>query len=80
MKENFLIAKDALNKIGIVRVCSDFYIAPKPKGHRYFVKSPASVDKHWSMCLYPNTWRNRPFKAVGDYLQYSLRKEPLCAI
>ena len=54
MKEDFEFAKQQLNQIGIVQVCRDFYIEPKLKSYRYFVKSPASADKHWSLCLYPD--------------------------
>lgn len=52
MKENFIELLEQLQPIGIVRVCSDFYMPPN---HKYFVKSPATSDKHHSMRLYPAT-------------------------
>lgn len=61
MKEDFRIAKEELNQIGIVRVCKDFYIEPQLKSYRYFVKSPVSADKHWSLCLYPSDNRFTDF-------------------
>lgn len=66
MKEDFRIAKEELNRIGIVRVCRDFYIEPQLKSYRYFVKSPVAADKHWSMCLYPSDNRFTDF-SNGNY-------------
>lgn len=54
MKRDFERAKEELNQIGIVQVCRDFYIEPQFKSYKYFVKSPVSADKHWSLCLYPD--------------------------
>lgn len=52
MKENFIGLLEQLQPIGIIRVCSDFYLRPNAKG---FVKSPATPDKTSSMKLYPAT-------------------------
>lgn len=52
MREDFKEKIEELNKIGIVRVCADFYQRPNS---RLFVKSPATQDKHFSMRLYPAT-------------------------
>jgi len=57
VKEDFLEVGEKLNRIGIVRVSSDFYLEPKRKGSNFFVKSPATHDKTWSLCLYANSNR-----------------------
>lgn len=66
MKQDFERAKEELNRIGIVQVCKDFYSEPQLKSCRYFVKSPVSADKHWSMCLYPSDNRFTDF-SNGNY-------------
>lgn len=55
MKQNFLTMKEKLDQFGILRISTDFYLAPKRRGVNFFVKSPVSNDKHWSLCLYPST-------------------------
>ncbi len=57
MKEDFLEVGEELNRIGIIRVAADFYLEPKRKGSNFFVKSPATHDKTWSLCLYANSNR-----------------------
>lgn len=57
MKQDFLLAKEELSKIGIKRVAADFYQEPRRKGCCYFVKSPATHDKTASLALYPNSNR-----------------------
>ncbi len=52
MREDFREKIGDLNQIGIVRVCTDFYMQPN---NRLFVKSPISQDKNYSMKLYPAT-------------------------
>lgn len=51
MKEDFQTIKEQLP--GICRIASDFYQQPKRRGAHYFIKSPISHDKTWSLCLYP---------------------------
>lgn len=51
-REDFREKIEELNRIGIIKVCNDFYHAPNS---RLFVKSPATSDKSWSMKLYPAT-------------------------
>lgn len=51
MKEDFQSIKEQLP--GILKISSDFYQQPKKRGSYYFIKSPASHDKTWSLCLYP---------------------------
>lgn len=51
-REDFREKIEELNRIGIVKVCTDFHHAPNNK---LFVKSPATSDKSWSMKLYPAT-------------------------
>lgn len=51
MKEDFQTIKEQLP--GIIKIASDFYQQPKKRGVYYFVKSPISHDKTWSLCLYP---------------------------
>lgn len=57
MKADFLIAKEELAGIGILRVCTDFYSEPKQRGSVFFVKSPATHDKTASLAIYPSTNR-----------------------
>jgi len=52
MKQDFMLAKEELSQIGIVRVAADFYIEPKKRGSVFFVKSPATHDKTASLALY----------------------------
>lgn len=51
-KEDFKEKIEELNRIGIVRVCTDFHHAPNS---HLFVKSLATNDKNWSIKLYPAT-------------------------
>ncbi len=51
MKKDFQIIKEQLPPI--LQVASDFYQRPKRRGSCYFVKSPVSHDKTWSLALYP---------------------------
>lgn len=51
MKEVFQTTKERLP--GICKITSDFYQQPKKRGSYFFVKSPISHDKTWSLCLYP---------------------------
>lgn len=53
MKSDFAVIKQQLP--GICQIASDFYMRPKRVGSRYFVKSPASNDRNWSLCLFPST-------------------------
>ncbi len=53
MKETFEEANEQLNRIGICRISTELYLEPKKRGSLYFVKSPISNDRHWSLCLYP---------------------------
>ena len=41
--------------IDILQISRDFYMVPTKKGNVWFVKSPVSVDKTWSLLLYPDT-------------------------
>lgn len=54
MKQEFAEVKEALDRIGIVKICTDFYREPRRRGSRFFVKSPVMPDKTWSCALYPN--------------------------
>lgn len=51
MKEDFQTIKEQLP--GICKIASDFYQQPKKRGSHYFIKSPVSHDKTWSLALYP---------------------------
>lgn len=53
MKEDFQTIKEQLP--GILKIASDFYGQPKKRGSHYFVKSPSSNDRTWSLCLYPSS-------------------------
>lgn len=66
MKQDFMLAKEELSQIGIVRVAADFYTEPKKRGSVFFVKSPATHDKTASLALYPNSNRFTDF-ANGNY-------------
>ncbi len=66
MKQDFRLAREELNSIGILRVSTDFYARPKRKGSCYFVKSPKSADKHDSMALYPGSNRFVDFANGGE--------------
>lgn len=57
MKRDFVLAKEELSQIGILRIATDFYSEPKRKGSCYFVKSPETHDKTASLALYPNSNR-----------------------
>lgn len=57
MKQDFVLAKEELSQIGILRVSADLYAEPKRKGTVYFVRSPQTTDKTASLALYPNTNR-----------------------
>ena len=57
MKSDFVLAKEELSRIGIVRICRDFYIEPKRRGRVYMVRSPAGSDKTPSLALYPRNNR-----------------------
>lgn len=65
MKEDFTHAKEELQRIGIKRVAADFYAEPKRKGSVFFVKSPATTDKHESLALYPGSNRFVDFANGG---------------
>lgn len=65
MKEDFEMAREELSGIGILRVASDFYMEPRRKGSTYFVKSPKSADKHWSLALFPQNNRYCDFSNAG---------------
>lgn len=54
MRSDFASTNIELCQIGIVNVCRDTYMQPKRRGANYFVKSPVSTDKTWSLCLYPS--------------------------
>ncbi|MCI8724685.1 MAG: hypothetical protein HFG66_00900 [Hungatella sp.] len=41
--------------IDILQISRDFYMVPTKKGNVWFVKSPVSVDKTWSLLLNPDT-------------------------
>lgn len=66
MKSDFTIAKEELNRIGIMKICLDFYIEPKKKGSVFFTKSPSTSDKTFSLALYPSSNRFCDF-ANGNY-------------
>lgn len=52
MKQDFIAIKQQLPSI--CQIANDFYLVPKRRGVNYFVKSPVSNDKTWSLCrLYP---------------------------
>lgn len=71
MKEDFLRVKQELSNIGIVRVASDFYMTPKRKGARMFVKSPANHDSDWSLCLFANnTFKDFSDGRAGDVIGF----------
>lgn len=57
MRADFKLAIPDLNRIGIVRVSTDFYAEPKRKGSVFFVKSPATHDRTASLAIYPNSNR-----------------------
>ena len=65
MKEDFELAKKELDRIGIVRISCDFYMEPKLKSYRYFVKSPHSEDRHWSCVLWTSNNRFTDFSNGG---------------
>lgn len=66
MKSDFLLAREELSSIGILKVCGDLYMRPKRKGSCHFVKSPKSADKHESMALYPTSNRFVDFANGGQ--------------
>lgn len=66
MKQDFIFAKEELQRIGIIRVSMDFYTEPKRKGSTFFVKSPAGTDRTASLALFPNSNRFTDF-ANGNY-------------
>lgn len=73
MKSDFMLAKEELGRIGIIRVAADFYSEPKRKGSVFFVKSPVTHDKTASLALYPNTNRFCDFAnggASGDCISF----------
>ncbi len=43
------------NGIDILQVSRDLYVSPVKRGTTWFVKSPASSDKTWSLALKPET-------------------------
>ena len=55
MKSDFTVAKEELNRIGIIKICSDFYIEPKQRGSIFFTKSPSTPDKTFSLALYSSS-------------------------
>lgn len=57
MKEDFVRIREELNQIGIRRIAADFYLEPKKKGSNFFVKSPVTHDKTWSLALYTGSNR-----------------------
>ena len=57
MKKDFVVAKEELDIIGIVKISQDFYLKPEKRGSCYFVRSPVTHDKTASLALYPNTNR-----------------------
>lgn len=61
MKSDFTVAKEELNRIGIIKICSDFYIEPKKKGSIFFTKSPSTPDKTFSLALYSSSNRFTDF-------------------
>lgn len=71
MKEDFIAVKQQLPEI--CQVASDFYLTPKRRGANYFVKSPVSNDKTWSLCLYPANNRYCDFAGgnhSGDIISF----------
>lgn len=63
MKEDFTTIKKQLP--GICRIASDFYFTPRRNGSNFFVKSPITHDKTWSLCLYPSNNRFCDFANGG---------------
>lgn len=63
MREDFQTIKEQLP--GICKIASDFYLTPKRKGSVFFVKSPATADKHESLALYPGSNRFVDFANGG---------------
>ena len=73
MKQDFSFTNEELNRKGIVAVCRDTYMHPKRRGANFFVKSPASTDKTWSLCLYPASNRYCDFcngNRSGDIISF----------
>lgn len=66
MKQDFTLAKEELNEIGILRVAADFYSEPRRRGSAFFVRSPKTADKHASMALYPGSNRYTDFANGGE--------------
>lgn len=56
-KIDFLETINELNENGIdiLQTSRDLYVSPVKRGTTWFVKSPASVDKTWSLALKPET-------------------------
>ena len=65
MKEDFVTAREELNRIGIIQVSCDFYMEPQRKSAKYFVKSPHSEDQHWSCVLWTGNNRFTDFSNGG---------------
>ena len=65
MKEDFIIAREELSRIGILQVARDFYMEPQRKSTKYFVKSPHSEDQHWSCVLWTGNNRFTDFSNGG---------------
>lgn len=55
MKQDFITAREELSRTGILQVSRDFYMEAVRKGNTYFVKSPKTQDKHYSLALWTNT-------------------------
>lgn len=73
MKADFKLAIPDLNRIGIVRVSTDFYTEPKRKGTVFFVRSPAGTDRTASLALFPNSNRFTDFSNAnysGDIIGF----------
>lgn len=69
MKEDFKKTSRELEnqKISILQISSDFYMAPKRKGNSlYFVKSPVTNDSEFSLALHMDSNRFTDF-ANGNY-------------
>ena len=66
MKEDFRLAREELGGIGILKVAADFYAEPRRKGSVFFVRSPKTTDKHWSLALYPGNNRFVDFANSGE--------------
>lgn len=68
-KEDFRMKIEELNRIGIIRIVTDFYMEPDS---RLFVKSPKTADKTRSLKLYPNTGRFYDFATStgGDIIGF----------